>query len=140
MGQMGGGYYPTSQGHGVYSNQRYVNQSYQGSWNQLAQPSIPFLATLNLPDLSRLKNDHVLCNLSWPIVPTKLPSDIPKFEGKAGEDPSEHVTTFHLWCSLNSLNGDSIRLRLFQCTLMGPAEKWYIELPGGHIIHFMTLI
>ena len=31
MGQMGGGYYPTGQGHGVYSNQPYPNQSYQGA-------------------------------------------------------------------------------------------------------------
>ena len=31
MGQMGGGYYPTGQGHGVYSNHPYVNKSYQGA-------------------------------------------------------------------------------------------------------------
>ena len=53
MGQMGGGYYPTRQGHGVYSNQTYVSQSYQGEWNQTAQPSLPFLVNLNRPDLSR---------------------------------------------------------------------------------------
>ena len=28
MGQMGGGYYPTGQDHGVYSSQPYANQSY----------------------------------------------------------------------------------------------------------------
>ena len=28
MGQMGRGYYPTGQGHGIYSNQSYKNQSY----------------------------------------------------------------------------------------------------------------
>ena len=43
MGQMGGGYYPTGQGHGVYSIQPYVNQSYQGAWNQPAQPRLPSL-------------------------------------------------------------------------------------------------
>ena len=64
-------------------------------------------------------------------IPTKLPSDIPKFEGKASEDFGEHVTTFHLWCSSNSLHDDSICLRLFQRTLTGPVEKWYIELPRG---------
>ena len=68
---------------------------------------------------------------TWPVVPPKLPSNIKKFEGKIGEDPSEHVTTFHLWCSSNSLNCDSIHLRLFQCTLTGPATKWYIYFPGG---------
>ena len=62
-----------------------------------------------------------------------LPSflQIPKFKGKAGEDPGEHVTTFHLWCSSNSLTNDFVHLRLFQCTLRGPVVKRYIELPGG---------
>ena len=87
--------------------------------------------TLNLPDLLRLTNDPVSHNLAWLEVPTKLPLDIPKLEGKASEDPGDHVTNFHLWCSSNSLHDDSIRLRLFQCTLTSPAAKWYIELPGG---------
>ena len=74
-------------------------------------------------------NDHVSHESAWPVVPTKLPSDIPKFKDKLGEYLSEHVTTFHLCFSSNSLHEDSIRLRLFQCTLIGPAVKWYIELP-----------
>ena len=123
MGHMGGGYYPTGQGHGVYRNQPYPNHSYQGAWHRPSQPILPFLVTLNLPDLSRLKNDPIFHNPAWPAVPTKIPSDIPKFEGKDGEDPGEHVTTFHLWCSSNSLHDDSIHLRLFQCTLMGPVAK-----------------
>jgi hypothetical protein len=86
---------------------------------------------LNLPDLSKLMNDPMHHDPSWPPIPTKLPSDIPKFEGNTGEDLGDHVTTFHLWCSSNSLNDDSIHLRLFQCTLMGVTMKWYIELPGG---------
>ena len=49
------------------------------------------------------------------------------------------VTTFHLWCSSNSLHDDSICLRLFQCTLIGPAVKWYIELPKGEFILFDDL-
>ena len=76
-------------------------------------------------------NDHVSHNPAWLTIPTKLPLDIPKFEGKAGEDPGEHVTTFHLWCSSNSLHDDSMHLSLFQRTLMGPVVKWYIELLGG---------
>jgi hypothetical protein len=58
----------------------------------------------------------------------KLPSDIPKLESKPNEDPRDHVTTFHLWCSSNSLKYDSVQLRLFQRTLIGSAVKWYIEL------------
>jgi hypothetical protein len=73
-------------------------------------------------------------------VPTKLPSDILKFEGKTSEDPGDHVTTFHLWCSSNSLNDDSICLRLFQCTLIGVAVKWYIELPGGTYKNFNQMV
>jgi hypothetical protein len=59
---------------------------------------------------------------------TKFPSDIMKFKGKPGEDPGDHVMTFHLWCSSNALRDDSIQLRLFQHTLIGGAAKWYIEL------------
>ena len=94
--------------------------------------------TLNLLDLSILKNDPVSHNLAWSTIPTKLPSNIPKFEFKASEDHGEDVTTFHLWCYSNSLHDDSIHLRLFQCTLMGLAVKWYIELPGGPILRLMT--
>jgi hypothetical protein len=65
--------------------------------------------------------------------------DIPKFDGKVGEDPNNHVMTFHLWCSSNSLMDDSIRLRLFQRTLTGSAAKWYIELPRGFFSDFNTL-
>ena len=74
-----------------------MNQNYQGAWHRPAQPRLPFLATLNLPDLSRLMNDPVSHDLAWPSVPSKLPLEIPKFEGKLEEDPSEHVTTLHLW-------------------------------------------
>jgi hypothetical protein len=73
-------------------------------------PCLPFLAMLNLLDLSKLMNDPVSHDPTWPPVPTKIPSNIPKFEGKNGEDPGEHITTFHLWCSSNSMNHDSIRL------------------------------
>ena len=33
MGHMGGVYYPTSQGHGIYHNHPYVKQPFQGVWN-----------------------------------------------------------------------------------------------------------
>jgi hypothetical protein len=59
---------------------------------------------------------------------TKLPSDIPKLKAKPNEDLGDHVATFHLWFSYNSLKDDSIQLQLFQRTLIGGAAKWYIEL------------
>jgi len=86
------------------------NTSNLGSF---AQTRLPFLATLNLPDLSKLINDPVRHIPGWPAVPTKLPSDIPKFEAKSREDPANHIMTFHLWCSSNSLMDDSIRIRHF---------------------------
>ena len=104
MGQTRGGYY--GQGHGIYSNQPHMNQNYQGAWHRPTQPRLPFLATLNLLNLSRLMNDLVSHDPAWPAVPNKLPLDIPKFEGKVGEDPSVHVTTFHLCFSSNSLHDD----------------------------------
>jgi hypothetical protein len=100
---------------------------------------LPFLATLDLPDLSRLTNDPIYHSSVWPAIPAKLPSDIPKFDGKSGEDPNNHVMTFHLWCSSNSLMDDSIRLRLFQRTLTGSAAKWYIELPRASFYDFNSL-
>jgi hypothetical protein len=88
---------------------------------------MPDLSSINIPDLSKLTNDPILHDPTWSAMPTKLPSDIPKFEGKAGEDPTNHIITFHLWCSSNSIMDDSIRLSLFQCTLTGPFAKWYVD-------------
>jgi hypothetical protein len=85
-------------------------------------------------------NDPVHHDPSWPPVPTNLPSNIPKFEGKTGEDPGDHVTSFHLWCSSNSLHYDSIHLRLFQWTLMRVAVKWYIEILGGMYKTFNQMV
>jgi hypothetical protein len=76
-------------------------------------PPMPYLASLNTPDLSKLMNDPILHDPTWPNMPTKLPSDIPKFEGKSGEDPANHVMTFHLWFSSNNIMDDLIHLRLF---------------------------
>ena len=76
----------------------------------MAQLRIPFLDMLNFPYYLKLTNDHVSHDSMSRVVPAKLPSNIPKFEGKSGEDPREHVTTFHLWSSSNSLNHDSVHL------------------------------
>jgi hypothetical protein len=113
--------------------------SYPGYASPNLNQQLPFVATLELPDLHRLTNDPIAYAHWWPAIPHKLPSDIPKFNGNPGEDPSNHVMTFHLWCSSNTLNDDSIRLRLFQRTLTGPAAKWYIELPRASFDNFSSL-
>jgi hypothetical protein len=135
MNHPGGGPYNPKQGHGAYQNPRWVvvpqAQSFPGAWVQMSQPRLHFLAMLNLLDLPKLMTNLVSHDPTWPPIPTKLPSDILNFEGKNGEDLGDHITTFHLWSSSNSLNDDYIRLRLFQHTLIGVAVKWYIELPTG---------
>jgi hypothetical protein len=107
-------------GHGYYQSPgQQPNFSWQPGASQTPrsffpghnpQPKLSFLATLHLPDLTRLLNDPICHDPSWPPMPTKLPSNIPNFEAKPNEDPSDHVTTFHLWCSSNSLRSDSIQL------------------------------
>ena len=82
---------------------------------QYVEPNrqLPFLTTLDLHDLSKLINDPIRHNPSWPPIPVKLPSDIPMFNRKQGDYLKNHVMTFHMWCSSNSLMDDSIRLTLF---------------------------
>ena len=46
-------------------------------------------------------------------IPSKIPSDVLKFEGKNGEDTNDHVMTCHSWFSLNSLHRGFFKLRLF---------------------------
>ena len=108
---------------------------------QYVEPNrqLPFLETLDLPNLSKLINDPIQHNASWPPIPVKLPLNILKFDGKQGDDPKNHVMTFHIWCSYNSLMDDSIQLRLFQCSLTGMAAKWYIELPRHSFVDFSAL-
>jgi len=103
------------------------------------QPRLPFLETLQFLDLSKLMNDNMHHDLGWPAVPNKLPSYNPKFEGKSSEDLQDHMMTFHLWFLSNSLNYDSIRLFLFQCTLTRGIDKWYIELMRGKYSMFSDL-
>jgi hypothetical protein len=91
------------------------------------QPQMTYLSSLNIPDLTKLTNDPILNDPTWPTMPTKIPSYILKFEENAGDDPTNHIMTFHLWCSSNNIMYDSVQLRLFQCTLTGPSTKWYVE-------------
>ena len=84
---------------------------------------LPFLAALDIPDIYKLTNDPINHNPFWPPVLHKIPSNIPKFDGKQGDDPATHVNTFHLWSISNSMVDDSIWLRLSPRTLRGNAAK-----------------
>ena len=59
-------------------------------------------------------NDPIMYQLFWPPIPHKVPSDIPENDGKLGDDPNNHVMTYHLSCSSNFFIDDSICLRIFQ--------------------------
>ena len=72
-------------------------------------------------------------------MPTKLPSDIPKFEGKMGDDLDNHIMTFHLWFFSNNIMDDSIRFSLFHHTLTNPSAKWYVEEKYGSHVTFEYL-
>jgi hypothetical protein len=100
---------------------------------------MPYLASINIPDLTKLTNDPILHDTTWPNMPTKLPYDIMKFEGKPREDPANHVMTFHLWCSSNNIMDGSIRLRLFQRTLTSSSTKWYVDGKSGSHVTFESL-
>jgi hypothetical protein len=119
----GGGAQPSLQG---TSSQTSLQRTTSQTSHTMAgkPPAMPYLASLNIPYLTKLTNDPILHDPNWPNMPTKLPSVIPKFEGKTGEDPTNHIVSFHLWCSSNNIMDDFIHLRLFQRTLTGPSTKW----------------
>ena len=91
--------------------------------NLFLNTQLPFLSILQFSNLSKLTNDPIMHHLAFPPVPVKIPTGILKFEGKMGDDPASHITTYHLWCVSNSMLDDSIKLRLFPHTLTGNAAK-----------------
>ena len=137
------------QGMYSYVNKSYLRRPYGGSrlnvnqymFNQLTQnpftlTKLPFLATLELPYLSKVTNDPIRHYFSRLPIPIKIPTNIPKFDGKTGEDPANHITTYHLWCVSNSFLDDSIKLRLFPRTLTSNKAKWFIELSDASFLIF----
>ena len=107
--------------------------------NAFVNKQLPFLATFNFPDLSKLTNDPIMHHPAWPLVLVKIPTEIPKFEGKTGDDLASHITTYHLWCVSKSMLDDSIKLLVFPHTLTGNASKWFIELPTSSFHDFGSL-
>ena len=45
-----------------------------------ATPLLPYIAGLSLPDFNQLINDPIRHDVGWLAMPTKLPSNIPKFD------------------------------------------------------------
>lgn len=105
----------------------------------VTHPLLPFMVGLSLLDFSHLINDSLLHNPTWLEMLTKLPLDIPKFEGNWREDPTNHVCSFHMWCSSNFIIKGSIHLLLFQRMLIGAIVKWYVDQPRATHSTLVTL-
>lgn len=107
--------------------------------NLFSNMHFPFLAPLQLLDLSRLTNDPIHHNLAWTNDPLNILKHIPKFDDKIQEDMKNHIMTYHLWFVSNSLLDDSIYLRLFPCTVTSNTSKWFIELLTASFNNFNAL-
>ena len=55
---------------------------------------LPFFSKFELPNLSNLIQDPIQHDLFWSTIPVKLPSNIPKFDGKQGEYPKKSCDDF----------------------------------------------
>jgi len=53
----------------------------------LAPNTMPYMASLNVPDLTNFFNDPISHDPTWPAMLTKLPLDIPKSKGNLGKNP-----------------------------------------------------
>ena len=83
--------------------------------------------SLNLLYQEHFTNELIHHDPTHPPYPTKLPLDVPIFEGNSGEDPQNHVMSFKLWCFLNFVVNDFIRLYLHQRNFTRIIAKWYID-------------
>ena len=79
----------------------------QSTQNPFAPTKLPFFPTLEFLDLSKLINDPICQRFSWPSIPMKIPTNIPKFDGKMGMTLltiSPHticgVSPIHFWMTL----------------------------------------
>lgn len=115
------------------------SQQISNNWGIRGMPRITSLASLNLLNLSKLENNLVVHLPHRLPIPIKFPSEILKFEGKPGEDPSSHIMTFHIWFSSNSFSDDSIWIMIFKQTLTRVISKWYIEFSSTLFSYFRSI-
>lgn len=102
-------------------------------------PLVPFMDGLSLPNFIKIINYPLLHDPILSAMPTNLPFKIPKFEGNPGEYPSNHIHSFHIWCSSSFITEDSIHFHLFQHTLTVIVAKWYVDQPHASNSTFVTL-
>jgi len=75
----------------------------QHSVKMVGTQNLPYMALLNILDLTKITNEPILHDTSLSPMSTKIPSNIPKFDGKMGEDMENNVMTFHIWYSSNNI-------------------------------------
>ena len=71
-------------------------------------PSLPLMASLNLPNMEWLTNNPIHHDWLWHLMPAKICLDTRKFEGKVGEYRENHIMSFNLCCSSNIIVDDFI--------------------------------
>jgi len=110
-----------------------------GSWKFVSHFRLLFLEMLKFIYILSLPNNSISYNTKWHLFPTKIPLNIPNFEGKSTKYTIDHMITFHVWCSKNFLPYYSIRMRIFQRTVFTISTEWYIELKGDLFKNFNYL-
>jgi hypothetical protein len=79
---------------------------------------MPYLASLNILDLTKLTNDPILHDATWPAMPTKLPSDIPCWVCVIFF--AQVVVSKHLRRACGGVRGGAARPPLRGCRGAGP--------------------
>ena len=72
------------------------------------------------------------------IAPIKniSPSVLPRFHGRATEDPDEFLFEFDILCRSYDYVTDAQKLKLFPATLKDNALRWFMSLGGGTITNW----
>ncbi|XP_072066690.1 uncharacterized protein [Arachis hypogaea] len=75
------------------------------------------------------------------ILEVRLPKHFDKptdmrYDGT--QDPLEHLTAFEARMNLEGV-GDEVRCRAFPVTLVGPAIRWFNNLPQGSVTQFSDI-
>lgn len=85
-------------------------------------------------------NDPISYNATWIGLYTKIPSYIPKHEGRDGDNPINYdARTFHSWFSSNSIIDIIMKRKILLCALTGVAMLWYIDLKYVSYFSFTTI-
>ncbi|KAK9725916.1 hypothetical protein RND81_05G177300 [Saponaria officinalis] len=101
------------------------------------------LRELSAPTLGAQPLSIVFPDLERPL---KLNSGfinlLPKFSGRANENPQRHLQEFIVVCSSMQLDGvdqDQIKMRAFPFSLLDAAKDWLYYLPAGSITSWALL-